>query len=66
METEPDKFPTFEQSGFYKQWLASELAGLHPTRETSLKCLELAAYIYQETRKDWEAGREATVLPRRS
>jgi hypothetical protein len=64
MET-PKPFPTFEQSGFYKQWLASELAGLG-TRQQSAHCLELARYIYEETRKDWAADREAPALPERS
>jgi hypothetical protein len=55
-------FPTFEQSGFYRSWLQAELAGIG-TRQQSAHCLELARYIYEETRKDRAADREGPALP---
>jgi hypothetical protein len=47
--------PSFEQSGFYKQWLRSYLSDIYGSEEVSLRCLKAACAIYEYTRAEWEA-----------
>jgi hypothetical protein len=52
---EPETFPSFEQSGPFRQWHRSYLAGVYGSEEVSLRCLKAARYIYAEMQKEWEA-----------
>jgi len=50
-----EQFPTFEQSGFYKQWRQAELAGMFTSEESKAECLRMALGIYRRVKADWES-----------
>jgi hypothetical protein len=54
---EPETFPSFKQSGPFRQWHRSYLAGVYGSEEVSLRCLKAARYIYAEMQKEWEVDR---------
>jgi hypothetical protein len=49
---EPETFPSFEQTELFRRWKRHHAGGLYGSEETSLKCVKLARYIYEQTRKE--------------
>jgi hypothetical protein len=57
-----EQFPSFTKSGFYREWLRSQLIFPDQTEEQKRHLLELAFYIYQEVRA---TDRKDPALPER-
>jgi hypothetical protein len=52
-----EQFPSFEESGWYRDWLAMDVAGLFESEAQKAEMLAMGRRFYYRVRKRWESDR---------